>query len=263
MVANWLMLAKKPLDTSLGQQVKDLQTFADAGGPLYFVIYLEPAGLVFVPGDDLVEPIIGFAAAAKVYDPTDANPLGALVNRDIPSRVFQVREQEAQARVQGAEFMPSTEAQKAQRKWTALQQGQNPLDLLGEGLELGLPTIDDIYVAPLIQSAWNQGTVDNTAATPHCYDFYTHWGVPDTYFPCGCVATAMAQVMRKWQHPASGVSPAAFPITYTIGVTQFPINEPLQRGTLAGGAYDWANMPLNPLAGINDYPAAGHRRPHP
>jgi hypothetical protein len=65
-VTIWLLLDQQPLGARIGQQVKEVKTFADASGPIYYVVYLDPAGLVFLPADDLVEPILGFAPAARV-----------------------------------------------------------------------------------------------------------------------------------------------------------------------------------------------------
>ena len=39
-----------------------------------------------MPGDDLVDPIIGFVPLG-VYDPSPTKPLGALVSRDVPGRI--------------------------------------------------------------------------------------------------------------------------------------------------------------------------------
>ena len=94
-VLNWLGKEAVPLGAPLGRQIKEVQTFTDsAGAPAYYVVYLNPAGLVFVPADDLVEPIIGFLPDGT-YDPSTTNPLGALVSQDIPGRVLQARRVEA------------------------------------------------------------------------------------------------------------------------------------------------------------------------
>src|ERR1035438_8608405 len=78
MVAGWLSVDRAPLGAHLGATVQRVDTFKDsAGSPAYYVVYLDPAGFVIVAGDDLVEPIIGFAPAGR-FDPSDANPLGAL-----------------------------------------------------------------------------------------------------------------------------------------------------------------------------------------
>ena len=99
MVMNWLHSEAKPMNAALGGQIRQVQTFDDAHiGPAYYVVFLRPAGLVFVPADDFVEPIIGFVSDATSFDPSLSNPLGALVSQDIPGRVLKAREMESSAR---------------------------------------------------------------------------------------------------------------------------------------------------------------------
>ena len=87
----WLRVDPQPLDTILGGQVAKVETFNDENGePIYYVVYLEPAGFVIVPADDFVEPIVGFADDGK-YDPSPDNCLGALVNNDLNGRIATVR----------------------------------------------------------------------------------------------------------------------------------------------------------------------------
>ena len=135
----------------------------------------------------------------------------------------------------------------AQRKWTWLANSS----LEKEGLEFSLPniefgfsTISDIRVAPLVQSKWNQAGADgsNPPANYPCYNYYTppnSAGNANNYV-CGCVATALAQVLRFWQYPTTGVGTASFSIKVG-GVSQ---TRSLIGGNEAGGAYDWASMPL-------------------
>ena len=69
-VMNWLHSEAKPMNAALGGQIRQVQTFDDAHiGPAYYVVFLRPAGLVFVPADDFVEPIIGFISDATSFDP--------------------------------------------------------------------------------------------------------------------------------------------------------------------------------------------------
>lgn len=237
-VKNWLSLEDQPLDTRLGREVMEVKTFADAAGrPLYYVVYLDPAGMVFVPGDDLVEPIAGFAPEGE-FIPSDDNPLGALVTRDLPGRVTWVRQLEDEARAVGQEFVPRGRMQKAQGKWQWLEQGAS-----SQLLDLGLSSISDVRVSPLTQTTWDQTTAGGSA----CYNYYTpKFGAGNaSNYPCGCVATAMSQLMRFWQYPTTGVGTAGF----TITVDNVPQTENLMGGDGAGGPYVWANMPLNPGAG--------------
>lgn len=225
----------------LGGQIKEVQTFNDnAGNPAYYVVRLNPAGLVFVPADDLVEPIIGFLSEG-VYDPSPTNPLGALVSRDIPGRVLKARETETQALEKSAVLAPQGPWAAAQRKWTFLE---NPTAAPGQEAA-GFPTPSDMRVAPFVLSRWSQTTVGSGA----CYNYYTPKygdGNPSNY-PCGCTATAMAQVMRYWQHP---VSPMVGSFTITVdGKSQSAI---IRGGSGSGGSYDWANMVLDPNSGVTD-----------
>lgn len=122
MVAGWLRLDRVPLGAHLGTTVQRVDTFKDsAGSPAYYVVYLDPAGFVIVAGDDLVEPIIGFASAGT-FDPSDANPLGALVTRDVPARVAHARKLGANSSGAKSEPKPSGGALAA---WKA---GHRPTD---------------------------------------------------------------------------------------------------------------------------------------
>jgi probable HAF family extracellular repeat protein len=240
-VENWLAQDPQPLKTPLGQRVKNVQTFADeAGNPSYHVVYLDPAGLVFVPGDDLVEPIIGFSTA-HVYDSSPANPAGALVSRDIPRRVTRARQREAQARDQGLDFAPQGDLEAAQRKWAILD--PNTESAMGR-----LPVVSDPRVEPLIKTWWGQGDVKGV----HVYNYYTHWKDPEDptkefYFAAGCNAVAMGQLMRYHQHPATGVGTGAYRISIqTTGAPKY-FDEPLRGGDSSGGPYRWDLMVADPL----------------
>jgi hypothetical protein len=86
-VANWLIVDPMPLGENLGGTVQQVDTFNDnSGNPIYYIVYLDPSAFVIVAADDLVEPIVGFARAGQ-YDPSEDNPLGALVSNDLSARV--------------------------------------------------------------------------------------------------------------------------------------------------------------------------------
>ena len=230
-VTGWLKTDQSPLQTTLGQQVKTVQTFGDAKGiTLYYVVYLNPEGFVIVAGDDLIEPIVGFAPRGK-FDPSTDNPLGALVSSDLPSRLAAVQ---ASA---GAKTQSLFSA--AKDKWGQLES----LAQKAPVTENALPSVSDVRVAPLIQTLWDQMT---TASGNACYNYYTPpyaAGTANNY-PCGCVATAMAQLMRFWQYPVNGVGTASFWITNN-GTAQLGN---LRGGNGAGGPYVWSDMVLNPTS---------------
>jgi hypothetical protein len=232
-VTGWLSVDRTSLGETLGGSVQRVDTFNDlAGNALYYVVYLEPSGLVIVAADDLVEPIVGFASAGQ-FDPSNANPLGALVSNDLSARV---------AYAQQAGSAPSdTNALRAQAKWQRL----DPPDGGPVITSKALTTVSDVRIAPLTQTTWSQQTAADVG-TAACYNYYTPPSVNGSManYPAGCVATAMAQLMRYYQFPSTGVGTAGFTI-YSDGS---PLTYYLRGGDGVGGLYVWSNMPLVPPA---------------
>jgi hypothetical protein len=225
--AGWLTQDRVPLGEHLGTSVQRVETFNDkSGSPLYYVVYLDPSGLVIVAGDDLVEPIIGFAPAGR-FDPSPANPLGALVSSDLSARVAHARQMSAAS--------PDKPAADARAKWGQL----GGLD--GAPVPKGIASVSDVRIAPFVRSMWDQGTAGNLGNTA-CYNYYTPPygdGNKDNYW-AGCVATAMAQIMRYYPFPTAAVGSAGF----TISADGSPLTYYLHGGDLYGGPYDWSSMPL-------------------
>jgi len=236
-VLNWLSSEAKPMNSDLGGQIKRVQSFADPeAGLAYYVVFLNPAGLVFVPADDLVEPIIGFVSGATTYSPSSSNPLGALVSRDIPGRVLKARGMEASAAPQAVFPSPDTPWEKARSKWNQLES-----PVLAEKTGTGLLQVSDVRIAPLVQSKWGQTGADSSYDPHPCYNYYTPPYTAGQYnYPCGCSATAMAQIFRFWEYPKAGVGTTSF----QIKVDGETATRSLRGGDGSGGPYNWAEMPL-------------------
>ena len=145
--------------------------------------------------------------------------------RDVPGRLALAR-----AKPAAANLPPHQKA--AQRKW-----GQFRAAATAGAALPGLSSVSDLRVAALIQSLWDQAN----AAGGTCYNYYTPNNVVD-----GCVATAMAQLMRFYQYPTAGVGTASF----SIWVNGSPQMANLRGGNGSGGPYDWADMPLVPANGL-------------
>jgi hypothetical protein len=230
-VEGWLQLDRAPFGEPLGDQVKSVETFKDSTGtPLYHVVYLRPSGFVIVPAEDGVEPIIAFARQGH-FDPSLKNPLGALVSKDVPARV-------ARARALGS----TPAGLKSRTKWQKLQQsaagGPEPAGI-------GTGAISDLRIAPFIQTLWSQSTYNDTTNGEACYNFFTpphEAGNPQNYV-CGCVATAMAQLMYYNRYPSVGVGTPSF----VISVDGVEMSKNLRGGDGKGGPYQWSNMPLAPI----------------
>lgn len=87
-------------------------------------------------------------------------------------------------------------------------------------------------VSPLLTSTWNQYPLYNDSCP-------IGWSELDTCYEhsvVGCVATATAQVMRYWGHPARGTGRHSYYYDYYDSNSRLSVN-------FASAAYDWANMP--------------------
>lgn len=156
------------------------------------------------------------------------------MSRDVPGRVARVREQESL----GLKFAPGAPQNKAPSKWERLAGSEADPGVFPQAPLAG---ISDARVPPLLQSKWSQG--DEGAYQSYCYNYYT----PE-HCVCGCMATAIAQLMRYHLHPTEGVGTATFNIT-AKGVAT---TASLRGGDGNGGPYEWADMVLDPDASTTD-----------
>ena len=154
-MAGWLALDPTPLQARMGAKPTQVKAFKDRAGNIdYFVVSLDANGFAIVAGDDLVEPIIAFAPQGT-FDPNPQNPLYALLNRDLPGRLAEVREKEDQARAQKRKFTPQGLHRQARGKWTRLQAA----DTVSSPSESSLASVSDLRVEPLVLTKWDQGNV--------------------------------------------------------------------------------------------------------
>ena len=220
---NWALRNARPFGIAFGTTVSDLKTYRDGdGGALFHIAKFSGGGFAVMSADTGVRPVIAFSSGAE-FDADERNPLWVLLNGDLPARMNAVRSR-APSPMQLFAAGDSTEIP-AEDEWS---------NLLALRQTRAISGVDDLRVAPLIQSRWDQTTVNSK----NVYNYYT----PNNYY-CGCLATAMAQVMRYYQYPTASVAAD----TYSCSV-----NDAARQLTMKGGVYGWANMPLIPNSQITD-----------
>lgn len=174
-------------------------------------------GTVFVAGDTGGEPIIAFAGnGANLAQVDEGSPLAALLEND-------------RRLCRGGGLA----------KWNRLLAKGQPATTLfsiatGEGF--GTDSIGDMRVPALVQSnwgqeqAWDSESLFSTPMLVDCFNLHT-----PSNACCGCVATAMGQVMRLHRHPAS------------IGeiVRECYINGKAESLATQSGTYDWDSIPCD------------------
>jgi len=285
-VSGWLDSDADPLGTRLGRAVERVETFADeANQPLYYVAYLEPQGYVVVSADDRVEPIVAFSASG-IYDPSTTRPLGALVTNDLTHRVTQARLAHPKFTRDHRDAFAGAASSRtaAQRKWDTLMGRADRKAPVGQIKAIDrTEDIEDLRIRPLLQldpndkdtwldwgqrgyAVYRRNEAENRWAYAEryaCFNYYTPPADPydpatagdgDNY-PTGCVATALALLLRYHQWPvtaANGIDPGSgekrsFTIHVTTDEVTTPQEVPLLGGSGDNGAYNWDNMPARPF----------------
>jgi hypothetical protein len=235
-VMGWLNSSDAPMGASIGWDIEWTDAYSSGDGSLaYYVVYLLPSGFVIVSGDDRVEPIIGFVSGYAYFNPSPDNALGALVSRDLPSRINAAEQLESRINQGNAwtkqDMLARIGSLKAKIKWRKLKVSSNTV------AAPGVLSISDVRVPALMSTAWGQDTASGTSA--YCFNYYT----PNHYYD-GCVATAMAQFMRYSQWPIAGVGRQ----TKTIRVSSVSQTATTRGGNGTGGPYNWRRMDLSPDA---------------
>ena len=232
-VQGWLHEGRRPFALRNVYQPASVRTTYSADRrPLFHVVALKPFGFVVTAPDDRIEPIVAFVPRGS-FEPESEGPLPALLERDLRGRLAVIRQLERCATV-GVE----TVTQLATVKWNRLLSAASVRGI-------GIDTVSDLRVEPLLRTAWGQSVIGPGPEV--CYNYYTPPGAPGESgnYPTGCVATAMAQVMHYFQHPVVGVGTARFEIHVDGNAEQ----RALRGGDGQGGPYDWNLMPLDPYRG--------------
>ena len=182
-----------------GVKATQLSDLTKAAGFPNLYIFTADNGFVVMSADDCVQPILGYS----LTDIFDAE--------DMPENVawwLQGYNDEIQSAVDNKTRASSETA----KMWK---------DLIEGDAKAGKATAT---VAPLIQTKWNQNKYYNRLC-PAVSDG------PDGHAYTGCVATAMAQIMKYWSYPSTG-----------IGSNSYTWNGQTLNADFGATTYDWANM---------------------
>lgn len=191
------------------------------GTTLYYAVDLLPKGCIIVSPDDLIEPVIaylpnGSAAFSK------GNPIIDWLDADLEGRrraLFTSKVIQKQ-RSSGNYLLNKLN----QKKWR---------DFSSHTMKWSDESAD-IRVSPLVDTQWGQTGLNNGDI---CYNYYT-----PQHYPAGCVATALAQVIRYHSWPERGIGSNEYHIVVD-NVSQSAIT---LGGDGNGGPYPYATMPNNP-----------------
>lgn len=231
--AGWLQMRSSALGVDLGRAVGSSALLTTTNGAAFYQMKTASGATVFMNSDDRLEPVMGFTDE-DVGEIDPKSPLWALLNDHVSiANAALLRDQSA----------GSERASANATKWAALIRKGN-LDLAGAIQTEG--GISDMRVNALVAAKWDQTVVGGQA----CYNYYTPNGSNAENFisghsanaPCGCVATAMSQLMWYHRYPYENTSIEKRYVTWTAADgTQTSLHLAMMVGV-----YDWANMPAEP-----------------
>lgn len=173
---------------------------------LLYIVSMQPQGWVMISATDKVEPILGYS-----------------VNSTINQRELPVQMKDWIDGIQrqiihsfSSDYFPDSEIQ---QKWARVKSPEESNTYLKSA---------QVSVGPLLSSTWDQGRYYNELAP---YDETSSAG--NNHVWIGCVATAMAQLMKYWEYPIHGTGSN----TYTHpGYGEQSVN-------FGEATYNWGAMP--------------------
>lgn len=243
----WRGGAARHFDRETGAPSGRVRTFSDNGTNLFHLVELDGGGFAAVAADDVRPPVMAFSPTGELPIEDDGGPLWAMLAADASPAASQESGSKSGAALRATS---AGAGEAAVRGGRASRPAPRPRLVATETIvspvraavrayaypQTGISSVGDVRVAPLVESKWDQMKVGGK----YTYNYYTtnHWY-------CGCVATAMAQLLRFHRFPTASVAPQ----TFTCYVTSNAIPVSLE---MKGGVYDWDQMPLKPAYSITD-----------
>jgi len=169
------------------------------------------SGFVIVAGDDVLRPLLGYSDNGG-FDENNLPP-------NFAYWIDYLRRQAEYALEQGV-----AQSEAVRREWESYASGGVPVMSMAKSSAA-------TAVSPLIQTTWNQRAPYNDMCPTN---------TSGTRMPTGCVATAMAQIMKFHRYSGPGY---IYSKAYTT--RSLKINMPAE----VLGGYEWSNM-------LNSYPNA-------
>ena len=182
-----------------------------SGDTLLYAFNVNAAdGFIVLAGDDALRPLVGYATAGRFAPPVPASPLYGWLEK---------RKKEV-AMAKEAGLVPSTAIS---REWSLSNTFKSkPKGALGGK-----------SVTPLLKSIWDQKPFFNDSCPS---GVGSNSGLAVT----GCVATAMAQIMKYWSYPAQGIGYASYCDCLS---DNFSNNYGTLHANFGATTYNWQDMP--------------------
>lgn len=168
--------------------IKELHEIPDENGNTsFYVINYESGGFVLLSSDKRIKPVLAYSDNG--YFPINKETIypSSLVSwlSGTKDKIKEVRN------------LNVIQSKEVKQSWS-LQQIQNLVSRIDEPIDGTSCENEYETVGPLLQTVWGQGTgYNNSTPVTGCTNY------SNGHAPTGCVATAMAQIMKYHQSPSS------------------------------------------------------------
>lgn len=226
---------KAQMGAAISGTVSSVRLCTAPNGASFYVARLTGGGFVVTSTDTELDPVVAFSEAPDLVEDS-RNPLWSLLVGDMALRRRALPAGD-RARTSGsAGGAAKAPVSPAAARWARLAAtsggaGRAVPSSAGSGTA-GRASISDVRVAPLLRTKWGQ----ESARGGLCFNYYT-----PRHYPCGCTATAGAQILRYHKFPTEAVEPEEYECEVDGRMVEF---------RQMGGVYDWQNMPEVPSRGM-------------
>ncbi len=249
-VAGWVNL-KAAVGEDFAAKPSSVREYQGKDGKgKYYVVELEGGGFVVTSGDTEINPVLAYSKEGTWVDDVKRNPLLAMLPIDVAvateAATSAALPTGSGKRLAAGGSSSSTTASANASLWSTFKSA----GAANDGRRLGAKIADedtirqygDLRVGKLLTTQWNQQTLT--------YNLYVPKGTTDDY-PCGCVATAGAQIMKFWEWPKTKVTRIMNFKGYVDGSSEWTLDGGW-NGTAwnpaFGGPYEWSKMTDKPTA---------------
>jgi hypothetical protein len=178
------------------------------GRTIAYAFDLPEGGCIAIAADDRLAPVFYYSLRGRLMVP--GVPPAQAIMEAFADKIVQLQDDRHR------------ETSTAHPLWASLaglSDGERPVATLAE-----FPLARK---GPLLTTTWNQDAPYNAQCPTPC--------------PVGCVATAMAQVMRYWQHPVRGTGTHSY--YWSPDEPYWSPDGRVLSADFGSTTYDWANMP--------------------
>jgi peptidase C10-like protein/Spi protease inhibitor/type IX secretion system substrate protein len=195
---------------------------SSTGEALYYVFNINSNdGFVIITADDAAHPILGYSTERQFKIPAANTTISYWMKK---------RKQEIIA-IKAANIIATEDIA---REWAGDFSVNNNLSQRTSNPN----SVATASVAPMVQTTWDQSPYYNAL----CPGGVGNDGTSANASVTGCVATAMAQVMKFWNYPAQGRDSSSYCDCTSGGYTD---NYGILSANYGATTYSWSAMPLN------------------